>query len=93
MRSLRASPCIRVCKRTIVEVQEVSLLWNDWIPQDRWAEVWKFLISIGPITRIASAPIYEISPQHLEALCHTGLPFELVNPQTAEPRAANAESR
>jgi hypothetical protein len=49
------------------------------IPQDRWAEVWKFLTSIGPITRISSAPIYEISPQHLEALCHAGLPFELVN--------------
>jgi hypothetical protein len=52
------------------------------IPQDRWAEVWKFLTSIGPITRIASAPIYEISPQHLEALCHAGLPFELVNPRS-----------
>jgi hypothetical protein len=63
------------------------------IPQDRWAEVWKFLTSIGPITRIASAPIYEISLQHLEAVCHAGLPFELVNPQAAEPGAANAESR
>jgi hypothetical protein len=51
------------------------------MPQDRWAEVWKFLTSIGPITRIASAPIYEISAQHLEALCHAGLPFELVNLQ------------
>ena len=63
------------------------------IPQDRWAEVWKFLTSIGPITRIASAPIYEISPQHLEALCHTGLPFELVTPTAAETRSAHAESR
>jgi len=63
------------------------------IPQDQWAEVWKFLTSIGPITRIASAPIYEISPQHLEALCHAGLPFELVNLQAAETRSASAESR
>jgi hypothetical protein len=53
------------------------------ISQERWAEVWKFLISIGPITRIASTPIYEISLQHLEALCHAGLPFELVDPQAA----------
>jgi len=63
------------------------------IPQDRWAEVWKFLTSIGPITRIASAPIYEISPQHLEALCHDGLPFELVTPKAAGARSAHAESR
>ena len=54
------------------------------IPQDRWAEVWKFLTSIGPITRIASAPIYEISPQHLEALCSADLPFALVNPRAAQ---------
>jgi hypothetical protein len=53
------------------------------ISQERWAEVWKFLISIGPITRIASTPIYEISLQHLEALCHAGLPFELVDPKAA----------
>ena len=54
------------------------------IPQDRCAEVWKFLTSIGPITRIASTPIYEISPQHLEALCHAGLPFALVNPKAPQ---------
>src|SRR6266581_44985 len=43
------------------------------IPQDRWAEVWKFLTSIGPITRIASAPIYEISPP---LLYNDGTPIE-----------------
>lgn len=60
------------------------------IPQDRWAEVWKFLISIGPITRIAIAPIYEISPQQLEALCHAGLPFDLVDMQAAEAKSTDA---
>ena len=63
------------------------------IPRERWAEVWKFLTSIGPITRIASVPVYEISPQHLEALCHAGLPFALVNLQAPEAKAAKAESR
>ena len=49
------------------------------ISEDRWAEVWKFLTSIGPITRISTEPIYEVGPQHLEALCYAGLPFEPVN--------------
>jgi hypothetical protein len=48
------------------------------IPEERWDEVWKFLTAIGPITRISTEPIYEISPQHLEALCNAGLPFQPV---------------
>jgi hypothetical protein len=60
------------------------------IPKEHWSEVWKFLISIGPITRIATTPIYEISPQHLEALCHAGLPFDLIHVKTAEATPANA---
>lgn len=63
------------------------------IPQDQWAEVWKFLTSIGPITRISTAPMYEISPQHLEALCHAGLPFDLVHVKAAEATSAKAWSR
>ena len=60
------------------------------IPQDRWAEVWKFLTSIGPITRISIAPIYEISPQHLEALCHARLPFDLVDVKASEAKSTDA---
>jgi len=54
------------------------------IPTERWAEVWKFLTAIGPITRISTEPVYEISPQHLEALCNSGLPFEPVNEESLE---------
>jgi len=63
------------------------------IPQDRWAEVWKFLTSIGPITRMSKAPIYEISPQHLEALCHAGLPFDLDHEKAAEAKSTDTWSR
>ena len=62
------------------------------ISEDRWAEVWKFLTSIGPVTRISTEPIYEVSPQHLEALCHAGLPFEPVNEKIATAEAAHVEN-
>jgi hypothetical protein len=52
--------------------------------------VWKFLTSIGPITRISIAPIYEISPQHLEALCHARLPFDLVDVKASEAKSTDA---
>lgn len=55
--------------------------------------MWKFLTSIGPITRISIEPIYEISPQDLEALCHVGLPFDLLDVKTAETRPTDAWSR
>ncbi|MGH8070811.1 MAG: hypothetical protein ACRERE_37365 [Candidatus Entotheonellia bacterium] len=60
------------------------------IPQERWAGVWKFLTAIGPITRISIAPISEISPPHLEALCHFGLPFDLVTVKAAEVKSTDA---
>ena len=60
------------------------------IPEDRWGEVWKFLISMGPITRVSTEPIYEVAPQHVEALCHAGLPFEPVNTKVATREVATA---
>ena len=63
------------------------------IPEGRWAEVWKFLTSIGPITRISTEPIYEISAQHLEALCNAGLPFEPINEKISQRQPADVESR
>lgn len=62
------------------------------IPEDRWAEVWKFLTSMGPITRVSTEPIYEISPQHLEALCNTGLPFEPVNEKVSRVPFVNVKN-
>ncbi len=65
------------------------------IAEDRWAEVWRFLVAMGPITRISTAPLYEISPQHLEALCRADLPFERLDAASpvAHGGAADAAPR
>ncbi len=62
------------------------------IPEDRWNEVWKFLVSIGPVTRISTDPVYEISSHHLEALCHAGLPFERLDLASPVPHGGPADA-
>jgi len=71
---------------------EVGLMTVIRIPEDRWGEVWKFLVAIGPITRISTDPLYEVTPQHVEALCHAGLPFETVNGRVPVSEVTHAEN-
>ncbi|MEK7263230.1 MAG: hypothetical protein AAB071_01810 [Bacteroidota bacterium] len=63
------------------------------IPKDQWESAWKFLTTIGPVTRISTDYIYEISAQQLEALCTTGFQFEIMKNESLKTQKENAEYR
>jgi hypothetical protein len=37
------------------------------------------MVEVGPVRLIASDPIYEVYPEHLELLTQRGVAYELVN--------------
>jgi hypothetical protein len=61
------------------------------IPKEEWGTIWKFLTAIGPVTRISTDYIYEISPQQLEALCNAGFPFESVKTEIAKREISDVQ--
>ena len=54
-----------------------------------WAQAWRAMIEVAPVRLIASDPIYEVLPAHLEALAARGFSYEVVQPK---PRRAEKRS-
>ncbi|MCI0699486.1 MAG: hypothetical protein L0241_00175 [Planctomycetia bacterium] len=52
-------------------------------PKAERGKAWRAMIEIGPVRLIASDPIYEVLPAHVEMLTTRGFCFELV---TTRPR-------
>jgi hypothetical protein len=48
------------------------------LPRRNWGKVWRAMIEIAPVRLVASDPIYEVAPEHLELLDSLGLTYELV---------------
>jgi hypothetical protein len=45
------------------------------MPSDRWGEVWRALIAVGPISRISLDPVYVVSERQVKMLRRKKLPF------------------
>jgi len=51
------------------------------LPKTDWPKAWRAMIEIGPVRLIASDPVYEVLPAHLELLAARGFNYEVVEPQ------------
>lgn len=49
------------------------------ISKSVWAKAWRAMIEVGPVRLIASDPVYEVYPQHLELLTARGFSYEVVH--------------
>jgi hypothetical protein len=57
------------------------------IPKGQWGKAWRAMIEIAPVRLVASDPIYEVLPAHLELLSARGFSYEVL------PRTARQEKR
>ena len=48
------------------------------IPHNRWAEVWRILVALGPVSRVSQRPVYVVSESQVQSLRRKELPFELL---------------
>ena len=55
------------------------------IPEKSWWEVWRFLISKGPISRVSQDFVYFIGEHQLKLLRRKKLPFEIVDAPNGKP--------
>lgn len=58
------------------------------LPKYQWGKAWRAMIEIAPIRLVASDPLYEVLPGHLELLTARGFSFEIVQkpPARSEKR-------
>jgi hypothetical protein len=50
------------------------------LPKTEWGKAWRAMIEVAPVRLVASDPIYEVLPAHLELLTARGFTFEIVPP-------------
>ena len=50
------------------------------IPKKQRAKAWRAMIEIAPVRLVATDPIYEVYPAHLELLSARGFSYEVVTP-------------
>ena len=48
------------------------------LPKGQWGKAWRAMIEVAPVRLIASDPIYEVLPAHLELLDSRGFSYEVV---------------
>jgi hypothetical protein len=58
------------------------------LPKSEWAKSWRAMIEVAPVRLIASDPLYEVLPAHLELLTARGFRYEVVTlrPERLEKR-------
>jgi hypothetical protein len=58
------------------------------LPKTEWAKAWRAMIEIAPVRLVASDPIYEVLPSHVELLNARGFRYEVVplQPRRSEKR-------
>jgi hypothetical protein len=55
------------------------------LPKAEWGKAWRAMIEVAPVRLIASDPLYEVLPAHLEVLTARGLSYEVVKSRPARP--------
>jgi hypothetical protein len=60
------------------------------IPQEHWGQVWRALVSSGPISRVSEEPIYIVSDEQVRLLKRKKLPFEVVPLTNGRPDKPHA---
>jgi hypothetical protein len=50
------------------------------IPTDNWGQVWRALVSSGPVSRVSADHEYIVTDQQLRLLRRKKLPFEMLPP-------------
>jgi hypothetical protein len=55
------------------------------LPKADWAKAWRAMIEVAPVRLIASDPIYEVLPAHVELLNARGFNYEVVPTQPRRP--------
>jgi hypothetical protein len=55
------------------------------LPKGEWAKAWRAMIEIAPVRLIASDPVYEVLPAHIELLNSRGFKYEFVPTQPRKP--------
>lgn len=58
------------------------------LPKSQWAKAWRAMIEVAPVRLVASDPVYEILPAHLELLSVRGFTYEVVRPRPSPPCTA-----
>ncbi|HEX7409249.1 MAG TPA: hypothetical protein VF515_16590 [Candidatus Binatia bacterium] len=53
------------------------------IPKAQWGKAWRAMVELAPVRLVASDPIYEVLPAHLELLSGRGFTYEIVRPAAA----------
>jgi hypothetical protein len=63
------------------------------IPKAERAKAWRAMIEVAPVRLVATDPVYEVCPAHLELLAAQGIAYEVVSlppgPQEKRRRAAS----
>jgi hypothetical protein len=52
--------------------------------KQQWGKAWRAMIEIAPVRLVASDPIYEVLPAHLELLNARGFSYEVVRPAPSQ---------
>lgn len=55
------------------------------LPKAEWAKAWRTMIEVAPVRLVASDPIYEVLPAHVELLNARGFHYEVVPMQPRRP--------
>jgi hypothetical protein len=59
------------------------------IPKSQWGKAWRAMVDLAPVRLVASDPIYEVLPAHIELLSGRGFTYEIVR----RPAATTREKR
>ena len=51
------------------------------LSKQHWGKAWRAMIEVAPVRLVASDPIYEVLPAHLELLNARGIAYEVIRPQ------------
>jgi hypothetical protein len=46
-----------------------------------WGKAWRAMIDVAPIRLVASDPVYEVLPAHLDQLTARGFSYEIISAQ------------
>jgi hypothetical protein len=58
------------------------------LSKQQWGKAWRAMIEVAPVRLVASDPVYEVLPAHLEVLASRGFSYQLV-----QRRPARGEKR
>ena len=48
------------------------------LPKKLWSKAWRAMVKVGPVRLIASDPIFEVFPFHLDVLNARGFTYEVI---------------